>query len=260
MSHWSSVHGLVSSQAFGAPGEHAPSTHLSSSVHLLPSSHAIATALFTQPIALSHESAVQGLLSSQAILLPLQALPSHLSPVVHASPSVHPTWSRTLTHPVLMSQASSVQGLLSSQTFGTPLHVPIWPAQTSLSVHALPSSHFVSLPATLPSLDHEHVPVIRPPSETVLVQTVAAWHGPWSFVPQASHVTALRQGGGASSTLVAEASPSCTAATGIESPHAANAAHVKAAAMAARLNLTMEVSSSLSGLLSAAGSPQALSF
>ena len=64
--------------------------HSSSVVHALPSSHDAVFAAFTQPVAVSQESSVQTLLSSQSGAgPPTQSPPEHTSAVVHASLSSH---------------------------------------------------------------------------------------------------------------------------------------------------------------------------
>jgi hypothetical protein len=190
----SAVQTFLSSHGSITPlGEHAPAKHTAPGSKLLSSRQALslhtvpsATALFLQPLALSHVSAVQALPSSQAVPAPArQTPPAHKSPSVHASPSLqvpllflwlqplagshkssvhglpslHATVVGTWLQPLAGSQPSSVHMLLSLQPLGKPpLQVAL--AQLSDLVHGLPSSHGDALGAWMqPTLGSHASPV-----------------------------------------------------------------------------------------------------
>jgi len=109
----------------------------------------------------SHESTVQGFLSSQsglmlhvhAVVEAWQAPATHLSPVVQALPSSQAALLAVLTQPTPGKQASSVQGLPSSHTTALPGE-QLPSAQRSPWVQALPSLQVAptaKLTAHLPS-------------------------------------------------------------------------------------------------------------
>jgi hypothetical protein len=108
--HWSSALHVT-----GLPAPHAPPEQRSPIVQALPSSQALVLWVWTQPVAGSHESSVQGLLSSQASgAPPWQAPPPQASPAVQASPSSHPFVLFVRTHPDSGSHVSDVHELPSS--------------------------------------------------------------------------------------------------------------------------------------------------
>jgi hypothetical protein len=135
----------------------------SPTVQAFPSLHAAALLVWTQPVATSHESSVQGFPSSHVLLkwtqptagsqasfvhglssLQPTGVPAWHEPASHASftvqtlPSSHGAELKWKTQPTAGLQSSLVQGLLSSQTTEAPAwHVP--PLQVSPVVHALPS-------------------------------------------------------------------------------------------------------------------------
>jgi len=134
------VQGLLSVQDKAAPPWQEPPEQTSFVVQLLPSLHGIELLVVTQPETGSHELSVQGLLSVQdKAAPPWQEPPEQTSPVVQALPSLHEAVLLVVTHPEAGLQELSVQGLLSVQDKAAPP----WqepPEQTSLVVHALPSS------------------------------------------------------------------------------------------------------------------------
>jgi hypothetical protein len=139
------VHGLLSSQLSGAPPLQVPPPHVSFVVHAFPSSQGDVLLVWTQPVAGSQESSVQGLLSLQSGAgPPLQVPPPHVSFVVQAFPSSQGDVLSVWTQPVAGSQESSVQGLLSLQSgAGPPLQEP--PPHVSFVVQAVPSSQGAEL-------------------------------------------------------------------------------------------------------------------
>jgi hypothetical protein len=141
----SSVQGLLSLQSTVRLPAHTPLAHVSFAVQKLPSSHVAVLFVWTQPVAGSQESSVQGLLSLQSVAgPPAQAPLAHVSPVVHALPSSHVAVLFVLTQPVTGSQLSSVHTLASSQLgAGPPIQAP--PPQVSPVVHALASSQGAAL-------------------------------------------------------------------------------------------------------------------
>ena len=109
----SSVHALASSQVFGSPLMHSPSTQASLSVHASPSSHGRVLKLCWQPRIGSQESSVQGVSSSQTSDAPDRHSPAkQTSPWVQMSPSsqlVPPGASASIHVPVLSSQNATTQ-------------------------------------------------------------------------------------------------------------------------------------------------------
>src|SRR2546423_810969 len=141
----------------GGPPTHVPPEHVSLVVQALPSSHGPRLGAWKQPLAGSHESAVEKVPSSPLRRRP----PLHRPPdphrqtslVVQALPSSHGAVFGVWTQPLAGSQESSVQGLPSSQlSSGPPAHAPA--AQVSAVVQALPSWHGFALKPTT-----WHVPV-----------------------------------------------------------------------------------------------------
>src|SRR2546421_714329 len=138
--HLSIVHSNGSPQ--GSPlWVQVPSTQVSVPLQKMSSLHGAVLLTWPQPVAGSHESSVQGLLSSQlGPVPPTQAPPEQVSPVVQAFPSSQGLLLLVNTHPVAGSHVSVVQMLLSLQVgAGPPTHTP--PEQVSPVVHALLSSH-----------------------------------------------------------------------------------------------------------------------
>ena len=122
------------------PPWQVPPLQVSPAVQTFPSSQAMVLLTCLQPLPLSHESLVQGLLSSHALAgkaLPLQIPLAHTSPVVQASASSHCTLLLAKTQPLAGSQESLVHNFPSSQVIPLPAQVP--PLQTSPFVQALPS-------------------------------------------------------------------------------------------------------------------------
>jgi hypothetical protein len=136
---------LLSLQAIAVPTWQVPPPQVSPAVQAFPSSQELVLFVKTQPVAGSHVSVVQGLLSSQATGAPgRQAPPLHVSPVVHTLPSSHGFVLSMWTHPVAELQESSVHGLSSLQAIAAPgWQVP--PPHVSPVVQALPSSHGLEL-------------------------------------------------------------------------------------------------------------------
>ncbi len=130
---------------------------------------------------------VHGLLSSQTRALPPAQLPvAQVSPLVQALPSSHGAVDAVPIQPEPGSQLSRVQGLPSLQTFSDPaLQTP--PAQTSCSVHGLPSSHGAVLATDLQPSTGSQLSVVQSlPS----LQSVAL---PPAQLPPA-HASSLVQG------------------------------------------------------------------
>jgi hypothetical protein len=130
----------LSLQLGAEPPTQDPPAQVSAVVQALPSSQEAVLLALTQPVAGTHESSVQGLLSLQlGAEPPTQDPPAQVSAVVQALPSSQEAVLLALTQPVAGTQESSVHGLLSLQ-FGAepPTHTPL--AQVSAVVHALPSS------------------------------------------------------------------------------------------------------------------------
>ena len=89
-SQLSSVQMFLSSQAVTSPGRQAPSLHVSLRVQISPSlQSALSSAVWVQPLAGTHASLVQGLLSSHSTVLPAQTPLSQASALLQASPSSH---------------------------------------------------------------------------------------------------------------------------------------------------------------------------
>ncbi len=139
LSQLSAVQGLLSSQLTPLPATHAPPAQMSPLVQALPSLQVAVLLLWAQPSLASHESLVQGLLSSQlGAAPPLHTPLAQVSPVVQALPSSHAAVVLLNTQPVVLSQVSAVHKLLSLQASALPgLHTP--PPHTSPLVQALPS-------------------------------------------------------------------------------------------------------------------------
>jgi len=137
----SSVQASPSLQFGGGPPTHVPAWHLSPVVHALPSSHATALLVWTQPVGGVQESSVQPLPSLQLGAGPPTHVPAtHLSAVVHAFPSLHGEVLLVWPQPVAGLQESLVQGLPSLQlVVGPSPHTPS--TQSSPVVHAFSSSH-----------------------------------------------------------------------------------------------------------------------
>jgi hypothetical protein len=133
------VQGLLSLQFGAAPPVHVPFEQTSPVVQALPSLQVAVLLVCTHPVALLHESLVQGLLSSQfGAAPPTQAPPEQVSPVVQALPSLQLAVLFVWVQPVAGLQASVVQGLLSLQFAAVPpTQAP--PEQVSPVVQALPS-------------------------------------------------------------------------------------------------------------------------
>jgi hypothetical protein len=209
-SQLSVVQSVPSAQPFAASlgvPTHAPPWHVSASVHALPSSHGTAEALWTQPLAFSHESIVQGLASSHSTALPTHDPLLHESPLVHALPSSHawPSAELLLLHcPVADWHTFTMHGPLLAHTLLTPgwhappLHTsprvqpssslqgapsswvlvhPIAGLQAS-TVHGLPSSQFFTLPAVhLPSMHSS--PTVHALASASQLPGAATWlHAP----------------------------------------------------------------------------------
>ena len=135
--------------------------HTSPVVHASPSSQASALLAWTQPVAVLHESLVQGSESSQSTAKPGWQLPNeHASPLVQALPSVQATVLSPLTQPVVMLQLSVVQTLPSSQLIAPPdTQAPA--TQASPEVQALPSVQASVLLANTQPLDGAQLSVVH---------------------------------------------------------------------------------------------------
>src|SRR5437867_72062 len=157
-----------------------------------------------QPVAATHPSVVQTLLSIQSLAevsVPAHVPPPQTSPVVHALPSLHEAVLFVCVQPVAATHPSVVQTLLSLQSLAevsVPAHVP--PPQTSPVVHALPSLHepvlfvcvqplaathppFAPLFWSLQSLAEVSVPAhVPPPQTSPVVHALPSLHEPVLFV------------------------------------------------------------------------------
>jgi hypothetical protein len=142
--HESSVHGLLSLQVTAAPAWQVPLPQVSPAVQAFPSSQAAVLFAWTHPVAGLHVSSVHGLLSLQSTgEPPWQMPPPHVPPTTHRSPASQGFVLFVWAHPVAGSHESSVHGLPSSQEIGVPAHTP--PLQVSPDVQALPSSQVAAL-------------------------------------------------------------------------------------------------------------------
>src|SRR5262249_28469438 len=103
--------------------------------------------MLRQPVAGTHESVVQVLLSSQLGAVPAVQTPAtQVSAPLHRVPSLHavPVVTAVLRQPSTGSQESAVHGLPSSQSGAVPtVHAPAW--QVSSPLQALPSLQAVPL-------------------------------------------------------------------------------------------------------------------
>ena len=150
----SSVQTLPSSQLMALPAPHLPPSQVSPSVHRLLSVQTALLVMWPQPAILSQLSSVQGLPSSQLATLPgTQAPALQTSPTVHTVPSSQGTVLFVDVHaPVTGLQFSVVQGFLSSQVLG-PLGVQTPTLQISPTVQLLLSSHLAVLkPCSQPAI------------------------------------------------------------------------------------------------------------
>src|SRR6185436_4035451 len=112
--HESSVHGLPSLQSRTFwPARQIPPPQVSPTVQTFASSHGLAFATFTQPVAGAHDSSVHELSSSQSNAPgPVWPAPSpQVSPTVQASPSLHGLVLSVWAQPVAGTHESSVHGL-----------------------------------------------------------------------------------------------------------------------------------------------------
>ena len=150
----SSVQGLPSLQVGAAPPTHLPPAHPSDVVQALPSSQALVLLATMQPVEVSHESSVQGFLSSQVMVVPVHLPATQWSLLVQALLSLQAfALSLVKTQPLAGAHESSVQGFLSSQANAAPPTHALF-AQVSLVVQALLSLHGAVL-ATLEHPDEE---------------------------------------------------------------------------------------------------------
>jgi hypothetical protein len=108
-------------------------------VQTLPSEHALACGVATQPTLGEQESAVQGLPSLHEMAPPPRHCPpAHVSLTVHALPSLQGAKLPLWMHPAWGEQESVVQTLPSSQLAAGPgVQAPA--AHASAAVQALPS-------------------------------------------------------------------------------------------------------------------------
>jgi hypothetical protein len=145
--HVSEVQTLLSLQLGAVPAEQVPLWQVSAPLQALPSEHDVplASAVFTQPVAVLQESAVQALLSLQLGGVPAVQAPFwHVSAPLQAFPSAHgvPFVTGVLVHPLDGLQASVVQTFASLQSSGVPA-VQVPATQVSAPLQALPSEHDV---------------------------------------------------------------------------------------------------------------------
>ena len=139
------VQALLSLHTRDAPGWQVPPEQLSPTVQASPSEQAFALFVETHPVADSHVSVVQGLLSLQTAAGPARHAPNaHTSPIVHALPSSQASVLFAKTQPVAGLQLSVVHLLPSSQTRSAPdWHTP--PEQTSPTVQTFGSEQGFAL-------------------------------------------------------------------------------------------------------------------
>ena len=193
----STVQALPSLHTTALPGLHLPAAQTSPLVQALPSSHGAVVLLLTQPLVVTHESAVHGLLSLQFTLPPPVHLPlTQASPLVQASLSLQAKPAFKWVQPVCGLQASTVHGWASSQFRVAPAphllfkhespwvqalpssHGPAWAAKAQpepglqlSAVHGLPSTQVKTAPLT-------HLPALH---KSFWVQTLASLHGRAAF-------------------------------------------------------------------------------
>lgn len=192
----SSVQKVLSSQARGEPVHTPEPLHESLTVQAEPSLQGVPgiTGVCTQPPLGLHESAVQGLPSSQLTVEPTHVpLPLQASALVHALESLQavPPGDGVVLQPVAGSHESSVQGLPSLHTRGAPppqvvsgwqlslmrqwlpvlqlalvgaLTQPVVGTQLS-AVHELPSLQLAAAPPQVPDVQ-----------ESLMVQALPSLH------------------------------------------------------------------------------------
>src|SRR5438067_11968462 len=108
--------GAAGGQKGGGPPTQVPPAQVSAVVQALLSSHGELFAVFTQPVAGSHESVVHTLLSSQLRAgPPTQAPPAQVSAVVQALPSLHDRVFGVPAHTPAAQVSAEAQGLRSSR-------------------------------------------------------------------------------------------------------------------------------------------------
>lgn len=176
-SHWSTVHGLASSQPLAKPPVQTPATQASPTVHALPSEHTSVVFVYTQPTVALQPSAVHGLPSLHTAAAPPMHAPCwQVSPTLHALPSVQALSRSWNTHPCWGSQKSTVHALSSAQPVTSPgMHTE--PTHTSPAVQALASLQTLA-PGTITQPKVEsHTWLVH---SLALAQSTAtpAWHAP----------------------------------------------------------------------------------
>ena len=171
------VHLFPSLQFFAPPPTHVPPEQISATVHAFPSLHPELLGAFTHPTPGSQESLVQRFPSLQSgAVAPMQPPSIHESMSVQAFPSSQEATLGVCVQPTSGVQPSSVQGFPSSQS-GAPCPTQTPASQVSMaeqefpssqdavlstkthktcsshesSVHGLPSSHTIAVPAQTPS-------------------------------------------------------------------------------------------------------------
>src|SRR6266849_3669131 len=124
--HESSVLSFLSLQLGAGPPTHVPPAQVSFVVQAFPSSQEAVLLVCVHPLAGSHASSVQTLLSLQlGAGPPTHVPPEHVSLVVQAFPSLQGAVLLVCTQPVAGLQLSSVQTLLSLQLgAGPPTQAP----------------------------------------------------------------------------------------------------------------------------------------
>ncbi len=163
------MHALLSLQTLAVP-LHVPLWQVSLLVQALPSLQGVppTTATLIQlPVPVSQVSPVQGLLSSQFLVVPLHTPFWHASPVVQALPSLQELPFATVGYaqlPVSASHPSVVQGLLSLQTLAVPAQVP--------SLHASPVVHARPSLQPVPSTTLTDLQLPVPTSHASVVHTL----------------------------------------------------------------------------------------
>ena len=127
-------------QLLGIPGVQTPPEQVSSSVHKLPSEHAVPLCGNDSHSPWMQKSLVHWLPSSQILPGPLTQEPwTHASPSVQLSPSSHGASLPTCKQPLMGSQLSLVHMFWSSHCGPSVLmQMPAW--QKSAPVHMEPSA------------------------------------------------------------------------------------------------------------------------
>ncbi len=181
LSHVSVVHGLPSSHRLGTADMHVPPLQVSPLVQASLSSQGAVLYAATHPLPGAQVSSVHGLPSSHAMDLPAQTPPLHASPLVHASASSQPPvaagcWQTPPT------QLSYVQSLPSLHTPGSGSSV--LPSQSSSRLLQVSLTALGALQAPKPATEQLRSPPHLPAALAEL-HTVAS--PSWIARPSQAH-------------------------------------------------------------------------